>query len=103
MGTSILWPAFPNVGVAVAREMGRGCRRGEPRNAPAAQSPQAFLRIVVERDGDGEGPALWLRDLSVRLNDGTAVVGDTDVAFSGASAYSLPENQDRARVLWFAP
>jgi vitamin B12/bleomycin/antimicrobial peptide transport system ATP-binding/permease protein len=35
-------------------------------------------RIVVDRDGDG--PALRLRDLSVRLNDGTAVVGDTDVA-----------------------
>jgi vitamin B12/bleomycin/antimicrobial peptide transport system ATP-binding/permease protein len=35
-------------------------------------------RIVVDRDG--EGPALRLRDLSVRLNDGTAVVGDTDVA-----------------------
>jgi len=35
-------------------------------------------RIVVDRDG--EGPAPRLRDLSVRLNDGTAVVGDTDVA-----------------------
>ena len=35
-------------------------------------------RIVVDRDA--EGPALRLRDLSVRLNDGTAVVGDTDVA-----------------------
>src|SRR5262249_51826708 len=35
-------------------------------------------RIVVDRDG--EGPARRLRDLSVRLNDGTAVVGDTDVA-----------------------
>jgi vitamin B12/bleomycin/antimicrobial peptide transport system ATP-binding/permease protein len=35
-------------------------------------------RIVVDRDG--QGPALRLCDLSVRLNDGTAVVGDTDVA-----------------------
>jgi vitamin B12/bleomycin/antimicrobial peptide transport system ATP-binding/permease protein len=35
-------------------------------------------RIAIDREG--EGPALRLRDLSVRLNDGTAVVNDTDVA-----------------------
>ncbi len=34
-------------------------------------------RITINREG--EGPALHLHDLSVRLNDGTAVVGDTDV------------------------
>ena len=35
-------------------------------------------RIAVSKEG--EGSALRLRDLSVRLNDGTAVVQDTDVA-----------------------
>jgi putative ATP-binding cassette transporter len=35
-------------------------------------------RIVIDREGDG--PALRLRDLSVTLDDGTAVVGETDVA-----------------------
>jgi putative ATP-binding cassette transporter len=34
-------------------------------------------RIVIDREGDG--PALRLRDLSVTLDDGTAVVGETDV------------------------
>jgi vitamin B12/bleomycin/antimicrobial peptide transport system ATP-binding/permease protein len=43
-----------------------------------AETSDESGRIVVDRDG--EGPALRLRDLSVRLNDGTAVVGDTDVA-----------------------
>ena len=36
-------------------------------------------RIVINKDGPGP-TALRLQDLSVRLNDGTAVVGDTDVA-----------------------
>ena len=44
----------------------------------AAETSDEGGRIVVDRDG--QGPALRLRDLSVRLNDGTAVVGDTDVA-----------------------
>ena len=34
----------------------------------------------IERSDDGEGAALRLRDLSVTLDDGTAVVDDTDVA-----------------------
>lgn len=37
-------------------------------------------RITINREG--AGPALHLQDLSVRLNDGTAVVGDTDVAIA---------------------
>jgi putative ATP-binding cassette transporter len=36
-------------------------------------------RITVNKEGQGEH-ALRLQDVSVRLNDGTAVVGDTDVA-----------------------
>jgi len=35
-------------------------------------------RIAIDREADG--PALRLRDLSVTLDDGTAVVGETDVA-----------------------
>src|SRR5207253_8880153 len=34
----------------------------------------------ITRSDDGEGAALRLRDLSVTLDDGTAVVDDTDVA-----------------------
>lgn len=34
----------------------------------------------IERSAEGEGAALRLRDLSVTLDDGTAVVDDTDVA-----------------------
>jgi vitamin B12/bleomycin/antimicrobial peptide transport system ATP-binding/permease protein len=34
----------------------------------------------IERNDEGEGAALRLRDLSVTLDDGTAVVQDTDVA-----------------------
>jgi vitamin B12/bleomycin/antimicrobial peptide transport system ATP-binding/permease protein len=34
----------------------------------------------IERSDEGEGAALRLRDLSVTLDDGTAVVDDTDVA-----------------------
>jgi putative ATP-binding cassette transporter len=34
----------------------------------------------IERNTEGEGAALRLRDLSVTLDDGTAVVDDTDVA-----------------------
>ena len=43
-----------------------------------AEEGDGVGRIGVNREG--EGPALRLHDLSVRLNDGTAVVGDTDVA-----------------------
>src|SRR6185503_18542963 len=43
-----------------------------------AEEGDGVGRISVNREG--EGPALRLHDLSVRLNDGTAVVGDTDVA-----------------------
>jgi putative ATP-binding cassette transporter len=34
----------------------------------------------IQRSDEGEGAALRLRDLSVTLDDGTAVVGDTDIA-----------------------
>jgi vitamin B12/bleomycin/antimicrobial peptide transport system ATP-binding/permease protein len=34
----------------------------------------------IQRSNDGEGAALRLRDLSVTLDDGTAVVDDTDIA-----------------------
>jgi vitamin B12/bleomycin/antimicrobial peptide transport system ATP-binding/permease protein len=34
----------------------------------------------IQRSDDGEGAALRLRDLSVTLDDGTAVVDDTDIA-----------------------
>jgi putative ATP-binding cassette transporter len=43
-----------------------------------AEKGDGIGRISVDREG--EGSALHLQDLSVRLNDGTAVVGDTDVA-----------------------
>jgi putative ATP-binding cassette transporter len=43
-----------------------------------AESGDAVGRI--ERSTEGEGAALRLRDLSVTLDDGTAVVDDTDVA-----------------------
>ena len=43
-----------------------------------AEQGEGVGRIAMNREGDG--PALHLQDLSVRLNDGTAVVGDTDVA-----------------------
>jgi vitamin B12/bleomycin/antimicrobial peptide transport system ATP-binding/permease protein len=42
-----------------------------------AETEQEFDRIVINRGG--EEAALRLENLSVRLNDGTAVVGDTDV------------------------
>ena len=42
-----------------------------------AETSAGVGRIAINRQG--EGPALRLRDPSVRLNDGTAVVGDTDV------------------------
>ena len=44
----------------------------------AAEREGGADRIDVSHDG--EGAALRLRDLSVRLNDGTAVVGQTDVS-----------------------
>src|SRR4029453_3281575 len=34
----------------------------------------------IERTNDGEGASIHLRDLSVTLDDGTAVVDDTDVS-----------------------
>jgi putative ATP-binding cassette transporter len=43
-----------------------------------AESGDGIGRITISRDG--EGAALRLRDLSVTLDDGTAVVDDTDVA-----------------------
>jgi putative ATP-binding cassette transporter len=43
-----------------------------------AEEGQGLDRITITKEG--EGPALRLRDLSVRLNDGTAVVAETDVA-----------------------
>jgi putative ATP-binding cassette transporter len=43
-----------------------------------AEVGDAVGRIAVNREADG--PALRLRDLSVTLDDGTAVVGETDVA-----------------------
>jgi vitamin B12/bleomycin/antimicrobial peptide transport system ATP-binding/permease protein len=42
-----------------------------------AEKEGGFDRIAISHDG--EKAALQLEDLSVRLNDGTAVVGDTDV------------------------
>jgi vitamin B12/bleomycin/antimicrobial peptide transport system ATP-binding/permease protein len=42
-----------------------------------AEEGDGVGRISI--DHEGTGPALHLKDLSVRLNDGTAVVGDTDV------------------------
>ena len=43
-----------------------------------AENNEGVGRITINRDGTG--PALRLHDLSVRLNDGTAVVDDTDVS-----------------------
>jgi putative ATP-binding cassette transporter len=43
-----------------------------------AEKGDGIGRIAI--CSEGEGPALRLQDLSVRLNDGTAVVGETDVA-----------------------
>jgi putative ATP-binding cassette transporter len=43
-----------------------------------AEEGQGLDRITITKEG--EGPALRLRDLSVRLNGGTAVVAETDVA-----------------------
>ena len=43
-----------------------------------AEKGDGVGRIAI--NSEGEGPALRLQDLSVRLNDGTAVVGETDVA-----------------------
>ena len=43
-----------------------------------AEVGDAVGRIAINREADG--PALRLRDLSVTLDDGTAVVGETDVA-----------------------
>ncbi len=40
----------------------------------------ATASVASTRSDDGEGAALRLRDLSVTLDDGTAVVDDTDVA-----------------------
>ena len=42
-----------------------------------AETEEGFDRISISREG--EQAALRLENLSVRLNDGTAVVGDTDV------------------------
>jgi vitamin B12/bleomycin/antimicrobial peptide transport system ATP-binding/permease protein len=42
-----------------------------------AEQGDGVGRITIDKEGDG--PALRLQDLSVRLNDGTAVVDDTDV------------------------
>ena len=42
-----------------------------------AETEDGFDRIAI--NSDGEEAALRLENLSVRLNDGTAVVGDTDV------------------------
>jgi vitamin B12/bleomycin/antimicrobial peptide transport system ATP-binding/permease protein len=42
-----------------------------------AEKEDGFDRIAISHDG--ETAALQLKNLSVRLNDGTAVVGDTDV------------------------
>jgi vitamin B12/bleomycin/antimicrobial peptide transport system ATP-binding/permease protein len=45
-----------------------------------AENSEGVGRISIDRDGTG--PALRLQDLSVRLNDGTAVVDDTDVSIA---------------------
>ena len=47
-----------------------------------AEQGDGLGRIAISTEGNGDGPALHLQDLSVRLNDGTAVVGDTDVAIA---------------------
>ena len=45
-----------------------------------AEKSEGVGRITIDREG--AGPALRLQDLSVRLNDGTAVVDDTDVSIA---------------------
>jgi vitamin B12/bleomycin/antimicrobial peptide transport system ATP-binding/permease protein len=45
-----------------------------------AEHNEGVGRITIDREGTG--PALRLQDLSVRLNDGTAVVDDTDVSIA---------------------
>jgi vitamin B12/bleomycin/antimicrobial peptide transport system ATP-binding/permease protein len=45
-----------------------------------AEKGDGVGRIAI--DTEGTGPALRLKDLSVRLNDGTAVVDDTDVVIN---------------------
>jgi putative ATP-binding cassette transporter len=45
-----------------------------------AEENEGVGRIAINREGSG--PALRLQDLSVRLNDGTAVVDDTDVSIA---------------------
>ena len=47
-----------------------------------AEQGDGIGRIAISTEGKGDGPALHLQDLSVQLNDGTAVVGDTDVAIA---------------------
>ena len=49
-------------------------------------------RIAISTEGNGDGPALHLQDLSVRLNDGTAVVGDTDVAIASGERVLIAGN-----------
>ena len=45
-----------------------------------AEKSEGVGRITIDREGGD--PALRLKDLSVRLNDGTAVVDDTDVSIA---------------------
>ena len=45
-----------------------------------AEESEGVGRIAINKEGTG--PALRLQDLSVRLNDGTAVVDDTDVSIA---------------------
>jgi putative ATP-binding cassette transporter len=45
-----------------------------------AEKSDGVDRITIDREG--AGPALRLQDLSVRLNDGTAVVDETDVSIA---------------------
>src|SRR5262245_31374012 len=45
-----------------------------------AENSEGLGRITINREG--LGPALRLQDLSVRLNDGTSVVDDTDVSIA---------------------
>ena len=45
-----------------------------------AENSEGVGRIAINREGSG--PALRLQDLSVRLNDGTSVVDDTDVSIA---------------------
>jgi len=46
----------------------------------AAETGDQVGRIARNAEGEGEGAALRLRDLSVTLDDGTAMVDDADVA-----------------------